>query len=98
LASDRPWHGAWPAHLPRSLDYPRVPAWWLLERNLPRFADRVALRELDHETLTERRTLTYEALWRAVRGAAAGLRAVGVGPGVRVGFSLANSVELIVGL
>jgi long-chain acyl-CoA synthetase len=97
LASDRPWHGAWPAHLPHSLDYPRVPAWWLLERNLPRFADRVALRELDHETLTERRTLTYEALWRAVRGAASGLRAVGVGPGVRVGFSLANSVELIVG-
>ncbi|MGH7279823.1 MAG: hypothetical protein ACREJG_14205, partial [Candidatus Rokuibacteriota bacterium] len=56
----RPWHGVWPAHLPHSLDYPRVPAWGLLERNLPRFADRIAIRELDHETLAERRTLTYE--------------------------------------
>src|SRR5262245_7514988 len=93
----RPWHSVWPAHLAHSLDYPRVPAWWLLERNLPRFADRVALCELDEETLTERRVLTYEALWRGVRGAAAGLTAAGVGPGVRVGFSLANSVELIVG-
>src|SRR5262245_9744782 len=93
----RPWHSVWPAHLPHSLDYPRVPAWWLLERNLPRFADRVALCELDEETLKARRVLTYEALWRGVRGAAAGLTAAGVGPGVRVGFSLANSVELIVG-
>jgi long-chain acyl-CoA synthetase len=93
----RPWHGVWPAHVPRSLYYPRVPAWWLLEQNVPRFAGRVAIRELDHDTPTERRALTYEALWRAVRGAATGLRARGVGPGVRVGFSLANGIDLIIG-
>ena len=34
----RPWHGVWPAHVPRSLEYPRVPAWWLLERNLKQYA------------------------------------------------------------
>jgi long-chain acyl-CoA synthetase len=93
----RPWHGAWPAHLGHSLEYPAVPAWWLLERNLPRVAQRVALRELDHATLAEGRTLTYEALWTAVRGAAAGLRARGVEPGVRVGFCLSNSAALIIG-
>jgi long-chain acyl-CoA synthetase len=93
----RPWHGVWPTHVPHTLDYPRVPAWWLLERNLPRFADRVAIRELDHETLAERRTLTYDALWRAVRGAAAGLRTAGVRGGHRVGFSLPNGADLIVG-
>jgi long-chain acyl-CoA synthetase len=93
----RPWHGVWPAHVPRSLDYPRVPAWWLLERNLPRFASRVAVREVDHETLAEGRTLTYEALWRAARGAAAGLRAAGIGPDARAGFCLANGVDLVVG-
>ena len=92
----RPWHGVWPTHVPRTLEYPRVSASWLLERNLPRFADRVAIRELDHETLAERRVLTYEALWRAVRGAATGLRAAGVGPGARVGLSLPNSADLII--
>lgn len=59
----RPWHSVWPAHLPLTLDYPRVPAWWLLERNVARFADRVALRELNPVTLAEDRTVTYEALW-----------------------------------
>ena len=87
----------WPAHVPRTLDYPRVPAWWLLERNLPRFAERVAVRDVDAETLAERRVLTYEALWRAIRGVASGLRSAGIRPGSRVGFSLPNSIELIVG-
>ena len=97
LDTTRPWHGSWPGHLARSLDYPSVPAWWLLERNLPRFAQRTAIRELDHTTLAEGRTLTYEALWSAVRGAAAGLRAGGVERGVRVGFCLPNGAALIVG-
>ncbi|HET7876411.1 MAG TPA: long-chain fatty acid--CoA ligase [Methylomirabilota bacterium] len=96
-ASPRPWHGVWPAHLPRSLEYPRVPAWWLLERNVARFGARIALRELDHETLVERRAVTYEGLFRAVRGVARGLRAAGVTPGSRVALCLPNSVDLIVG-
>ena len=93
----RPWHAVWPPHIPRSLEYPRVPAWWLLEQNLPRFGARLAIRELDHETLAERKALTYEALWRAVRGAARGLRGRGVGRGGHVGFCLPNSAALIVG-
>ena len=93
----RPWHRFWPAHVPPSLAYPDVPAWWLLDRNLPRFSDRVAVRELDHETLAEGRALTYEGLWRAARGAATGLRERGVGQGTRVGFCLPNSAGLIVG-
>ena len=97
LDAARPWHGVWPAHLERSLPYPAAPAWWLLERNLPALAGRVAIREVDHETLAEGRILTYEALWTAVRGAASGLRAMGVERGVRVGFCLPNSAALIVG-
>jgi long-chain acyl-CoA synthetase len=93
----RPWDAVWPAHVPRSLDPPAVPAWWLLERNLPRFASRVAVRELDPETLAERRVLTYEALVRAARGAASGLRAHGVAPGARVGVCLPNGAGLVVG-
>jgi long-chain acyl-CoA synthetase len=93
----RPWHGAWPSHLPRSLDYPSVPAWWLIEQNLPRFATRVAVREVDHETLAEGRVLTYEQLVRAARGIARGLAEVGITPGARVGYCLPNSAALILG-
>ena len=93
----RPWHDAWPAHVPRVLDYPPDPAWWILARNLPRHAGRVAIREVDPETLGERRSLTYEALFAAARGVAAGLREHGVGPGTRVGLCLPNGIPLVLG-
>ena len=96
-ALSRPWRAVWPAHVPPCLDYPRVPAWWLLERNLRDFATRPAIIELDHESLVERRALTYEALWSAVRGLATGLRARGVGRGSHVGLCFPNSVALIAG-
>src|SRR5262249_52279242 len=83
VAPVRPWHAVWPEHVPTSFDYPATPAWWLLERNLPRLAGKVAIRELDFQTLAERRVLTYEALFRAARGVATGLRARGIGPGLR---------------
>ena len=96
-SGERIWHRVWPAHLPRSLEYPREPAWRLLERNLPRFANRVALLELDHESGSAGRTLTYAALWRAVRGAATGLQRSGVASGTRVGYCLPNSAALVIG-
>lgn len=97
MNATRPWHGAWPAHVPRSIEYPRVPAWWLLERNLPRFGPRVAIRELDPDTLAERRRLTYDELWRAVRGVASGLSEQDLGQGLRVGLCLPNGAAWIVG-
>jgi long-chain acyl-CoA synthetase len=83
--------------VPHSLDYPAEPAWWLVERNVSRFGDRTAIRELDPETLAEGRTLTYAELFRAARGAAAGLRARGVGDAAPVALCLPNSADLIVG-
>ena len=96
-APARPWHRFWPAHLPRSLDYPSAPAWWLLERNLPRFAGRLAVLELDPATLEEGRRLTYDELWRAARGVATGLARLGVTAGTRIGLCLPNSADLIIG-
>jgi long-chain acyl-CoA synthetase len=95
--SGRPWYRHWPSHIPTSLDYPRVPAWWILERSAARFPHRIAVRDLDHETLEERRALTYGALFRAVGGAAAGLRAHRIAPGERVGLCLPNGSDLVVG-
>jgi long-chain acyl-CoA synthetase len=54
----------------------------------------VAVRELDPGAVG--RTLTYAGLFAAVRGAAAGLGARGVGRGARVGVVLPNSADLIV--
>jgi long-chain acyl-CoA synthetase len=97
VGPERLWHRVWPEHVPTSFDYPTAPAWWLLERNLPRFAGRVAVRELDVHTFAERRALTYETLFRAARGMATGLRARGVGPGMRVALCLANGADLVLG-
>jgi long-chain acyl-CoA synthetase len=80
----------------RSREYPRLPAWWLLERNLPRFSSRVAVVELEPETLEERRRLTYEALWRAVRGVGTALGEHDAGAGVRVGWCAPNGVAAVV--
>jgi long-chain acyl-CoA synthetase len=96
VIGERPWHAVWPAHVPRSLDPPAVPAWWLLERNLARFGSRVAIREVDPADLSERRVLTYAELFRAAGGAAAGLRAAGLGPGARVAVALPNSAQLVI--
>jgi long-chain acyl-CoA synthetase len=91
------WRQVWPAHLPPTLAYPDVPAWWVLERNLERFPHRLALRVLDHTTGAELSTLTYEALWEAVQALAAGLKRLGIGKGDRVALVLPNSPEFIIG-
>ena len=80
MAPERLWRAVWPEHVPTSFDYPAAPAWWLLERNLPRFAGRVAVRQADVQTLAERRVLTYEALFRAARGIATGAPGAGCRP------------------
>lgn len=93
----RPWFGAWPEHLPHSLDYPTVPAWWLLERNLERYPDRLALRYLDQDTAAEMASLTYAELASRARSLAAGIQRLGIDCGARVAICLPNSPELIIG-
>lgn len=92
----RPWHGFWPPHLPTSLNYPNVSTWWILERNLHRFPDRIAIRFLDHESLVEKQSLTYASLASRARSFAVGLQKLRVTKGDRVALYLPNSPELIV--
>ncbi len=91
----RPWFGSWPGHLPKHLVYPDVPAWWILERNLERFADKDAVLFLHHEDLTELDRLTYRELWERANALAAGLYRMGIRKGDRVGTLLPNSPALI---
>jgi long-chain acyl-CoA synthetase len=95
--SSRPWFNAWPPHLPYALDYPLAPAWWLIERNLDRHPDRMAIRYLDHDTLVEREAVTYAELAARARALAAGLQHLGIGRGARVALCLPNSPALITG-
>jgi long-chain acyl-CoA synthetase len=94
-APSRPWFKAWPPHLPHTLDYPLAPAWWILERNLDKHPERVAIRYLDHDTLVEREALTYAVLATRARALAAGLQRLGIGRGARVALCLPNSPALI---
>jgi long-chain acyl-CoA synthetase len=92
---ERPWDGVWPDHVPRSIEYPPEPAWWLLLRNVPRFAERPAIRVLDPETADPGAAITYAELAAQARSLAAGLQRAGVRRGDRVAFSLPNSPALV---
>ena len=96
-AQSRPWFKVWPAHLHHVLDYPLAPAWWILERNLERYPDRIAIRYLDHDSLAERESLTYAELAARARSLAAGLQRLGIDRGTRVALCLPNSPALITG-
>ncbi len=91
----RPWFRSWPGHLPKHLVYPDVPAWWILERNLERFADKDAVLFLHHEDRTELDRLTYRELWERANALAAGLHEMGICTGDRVGTLIPNSPALI---
>lgn len=91
----RPWFRSWPSHLPKHLAYPNVPAWWILERNLERFADKDAVLFLHHENRTELDRLTYRELWDRANALAAGLYDLGIRKGDRVGTLIPNSPAII---
>jgi long-chain acyl-CoA synthetase len=91
----RPWSSSWPPHLLPTLVYPSAPAWWILERNLDRHPERVAIRDLDPDTLAEREALTYAELDARARAVAVGLQRLGIGHGSRVALCLPNSPALM---
>jgi long-chain acyl-CoA synthetase len=85
----------WPPHLPYSLDYPDVPAWWILERNIGRFDDKDAIVFLDYEDMSQIGRLTYGELYKSAVALSAGLRELGIKKGDHVGTVLPNSPALI---
>jgi len=96
LIEERPWFKVWPNDLPKTLRYPSVPAWWILERNLERFSHRTAVIFVNYENLTEIERLTYGELWQKANALAAGLHELGVKKGDRIATLLPNSPAMIV--
>lgn len=93
---NRPWFKVWPAHLPKKLGYPNEPAWWILEQAAGRFADRTAIRFVNHENLREIESFSYGELWKRAKSLAAGLRGLGVKKEDRVAVLLPNSPAIII--
>ena len=93
---ERPWSRFWPSHVPNSMEYPAHPAWWIMFRNLPSYAERPAIRFLDPEEVEEQQVLTYAELAHSCKRLAVGLLRAGIHPGDRVAFFLPNCPALII--
>ncbi len=93
---ERPWFKVWPGHLPKNLEYPEVPAWWIIEHNIDRFAGNTAIVFVNHEDLGEIERLSYKELWQKANSLAHGLRELGVKKGDRVATLLPNSPAIII--
>ncbi len=84
-----PWLTHYPTCVPKHLDYPDEPVWWLLERAAALFPQRTAFRYF-HESAT------YAELFDQARRAATLFQSLGVKPGDRVGLLLPNIPEYLI--
>ena len=92
---ERPWYKYWPRHIPHSLDYPNVPAWWLLERSIEKYGDKDAVIFIDYKDMTEISRLTYSELYKNCVALSVSLRKLGINQGDKVATVLPNSPEMI---
>jgi long-chain acyl-CoA synthetase len=86
--SDRPWLDHYPEIVPRTLEYPELFAWGLLERTASRHPDRIACHYYQQ-------AVTYRELAENARRTASALVKFGVKPGDRVGVLLPNLPEYL---
>ncbi len=89
--SDRPWLAHYPDFVPRHLEYPGEPVFWLLEEAARKAPHRVACRH--HRT-----EWTFAELLDRSRRMAAALKSQGLQPGERVALLMPNMPEYLVAL
>jgi len=80
---DRPWVGSYPKEVPVHLDYPRVSAFYLLERGVEVAGDRTALIFFGKKT-------SYKELYQSTLSLAASFQHMGVDKGTKVALLLPN--------
>jgi long-chain acyl-CoA synthetase len=95
---NRPWLSHYETGVPTGLDYPSVPLTHLLEESVRRYPNRPAIKlVLRHSGgMLARGGLTYRELQGEVNRFAAGLVALGVRPGDRVGLMLPNVPQFVI--
>ena len=87
--TSRPWLSLYPQEVPATLEYPRRPIWWLLDRSAAAYPNRIACRHYGDET-------SYGELLSRAQQAALLFQSMGVEPGDRVGLLLPNTPEYLV--
>ncbi len=83
-----PWLAHYPACVPTTLEYPKIPAWGLLEQTAKSYPDREAC-------IYYKQHLTYRELHEQARCVAHMLVRMGVQPGDRVAIMLPNMPETL---
>lgn len=86
---ERPWHAHWPAGVPRTIDYPRIPLEGLLRRTADAHPDQVA-------TVFYGAERAYREIDDLADRFAAALRMLGVRAGDRVALVAPNSPTFVV--
>jgi long-chain acyl-CoA synthetase len=86
---DAPWVKSYPSGVDWSADFPAMPLWDLFDQAVQRYADGPCLDFLG-------RVWSYQQIGRLVDRAAAGLQALGVGPGTKVGLFLPNCPYFVI--
>jgi fatty-acyl-CoA synthase len=81
---ERPWFKYWPSHLPKELDYPRVPTFDIIERSGHRYPDKEAV--IFYGT-----RISYKELYKSSMNLAGHLYEVGIRKGDRVAVCIGNS-------
>ncbi len=96
VPENRPWFRYWPEHLPHGLQYPDVPAWWIMERNMDSFSQKEAVVFIDYESMEEIVRISYQELWNSALSLARALSRMGISKGKKVATVLPNSPAQII--
>ncbi|MEM4001541.1 MAG: AMP-binding protein, partial [Saccharolobus sp.] len=59
VPSDRPWFKYWPSKLPKTLDYPEVPLFNIIEVSSQRYPNKIAVIYYGNR-------ITYRELWESI--------------------------------
>jgi long-chain acyl-CoA synthetase len=86
---DAPWLASYPSGVDWSAEFPAMPLWDLLDQAVGRYPDHACLDFLG-------KVWSYRQVGRLVDRAAAGLQALGVGAGTRVGLFLPNCPYFVI--
>ncbi|MEN2974704.1 MAG: long-chain fatty acid--CoA ligase [Candidatus Caldarchaeales archaeon] len=89
MSSEKPWFKNWPESIPKSLEYPKVPLYSLLEKTAQEFPDRDAIIFLGKK-------ISYRELNRLVNRFATALYGMGIRKGDVVGLYLPNMPQFVI--
>ena len=86
---NRPWHRFYDKHVPKSLDYPEIPVYELLDESARRHPDRTL-------SIFFGKEITYGRMKELTDRFAHSLMSLGIGPGKKVAMLLPNSPAFVI--